>query len=180
MQSLSPTITIAGIPTSDGAYTAAFTEKGLALLLFPTNDPSHAHAWAKRWHPTATINNSGTTGTSDPLVAQLQHELQSYFSGVLRTFNIPLDPHGTDFQRKVWLEVYRVGYAQLRSYREIAMAIGNPQSVRAVGAANGANPIPIIVPCHRIIGSDGNLVGYGGGLDLKRRLLQLEGAMFPV
>jgi methylated-DNA-[protein]-cysteine S-methyltransferase len=78
----------------------------------------------------------------------------------------------------VWNEVYKVGFGQMRSYGEIARAIGRPSAVRAVGAANGANPIPIIVPCHRIVGSDGRLVGYGGGLDMKRRLLELEGTMF--
>ncbi|MEO5952247.1 MAG: methylated-DNA--[protein]-cysteine S-methyltransferase [Chloroflexia bacterium] len=172
---MTPNILICHIPTSAGTYTAALTDKGLALLLFPTEDPAHATSWANRWYPNATI----TDGAGHPLVAQLQNELPAYFNGDLHNFSIPLDMHGTDFQRKVWAEVYRVGYAQLRSYREIASAIGNPNAVRAVGAANGANPIPVIVPCHRIIGSDGNLVGYGGGLDLKRRLLELEGAMFP-
>jgi O-6-methylguanine DNA methyltransferase len=169
-------IIICRIDTSAGTYSAAITEKGLALLLFPTNDPALAAAWAQRWHPQAAIID----GSSHPLVSQLQNELRAYFDRQLHNFTIPLDLHGTDFQRKVWHEVHRVGYAQLRSYREIAASIGNPQSVRAVGAANGANPIPIIVPCHRIIGSDGNLIGYGGGLDMKRRLLELEGAMFPV
>lgn len=169
-------ITITQFDTPAGRYSAALTPKGLALLLFPTNDPALCHSWAKRWAPDATI----TVGQHNPHLAQLQQELTAYFEGRLRSFSVPLDLHGTPFQTRVWHEVYKVGYAQLRSYREIANSIGSPTAVRAVGAANGANPVPIIVPCHRIIGSDGNLVGYGGGLDLKRRLLELEGAMFPV
>ena len=98
----------------------------------------------------------------------------------MHTFSFPLDLRGTPFQLAVWHEVCNVGYGQVRSYREIAQAVGKPAAVRAVGAANGANPVPIIVPCHRIIGSDGKLVGYGGGLNMKRRLLEVEGAMFPV
>jgi O-6-methylguanine DNA methyltransferase len=85
--------------------------------------------------------------------------------------------HGTDFQLRVWRELERIPYGETRSYSQIAAAIGTPQAVRAVGAANGANPIPIVVPCHRVIGAGGKLVGYGGGLPLKRRLLELEGAL---
>jgi O-6-methylguanine DNA methyltransferase len=146
------------------------------MLLFPANDPELCRAWVKRWEPGAVLNNAG----DNPHLSQLQQELSGYFEGRVREFRVPLDLRGTPFQVKVWNEVYKVGYARLRSYREIANAIGTPAAVRAVGAANGANPIPVIVPCHRIIGSDGNLVGYGGGLDMKRRLLELEGAMFPV
>ena len=84
---------------------------------------------------------------------------------------------GTDFQLRVWRELESIPYGETRSYSQIAAAIGAPQAVRAVGAANGANPIPIVVPCHRVIGSGGKLVGYGGGLPLKKRLLALEGAL---
>src|ERR1019366_8236286 len=100
-----------------------------------------------------------------------------YFAGQLRRFDLPLDPLGTDFQMRVWRELERIPYGETRSYLQMATAIGSPRAVRAVGEANGANPIPIVVPCHRVIGAGGRLVGYGGGLPLKKRLLQLEGAV---
>jgi O-6-methylguanine DNA methyltransferase len=167
-------VIVCEVGTPAGKFGAVFTDKGLAMLLFPSQDLAHRAAWVRRWKPQARI----TAGHGDPRVAQLEQELSGYFEGQVRDFGVPLDMHGTPFQLRVWNEVYRVGYAQMRSYREIAQAVGQPAAVRAVGAANGANPIPIIVPCHRIIGSDGKLVGYGGGLDMKRRLLELEGVMF--
>jgi methylated-DNA-[protein]-cysteine S-methyltransferase len=112
-----------------------------------------------------------------PIAIEAARQLRAYFAGELREFDLPLDLHGTDFQRRVWRELQRIPYGETRSYSQIAAAIGAPQAVRAVGAANGANPIPIVVPCHRVIGAGGKLVGYGGGLPLKQRLLQLEGAL---
>ena len=103
--------------------------------------------------------------------------MRAYFAGKLRAFDLPLDLGGTPFQLRVWHELERIPYGETRSYLQIAAAIGAPKAVRAVGAANGANPIPIVVPCHRVIGSGGKLVGYGGGLPLKKRLLTLEGAL---
>jgi O-6-methylguanine DNA methyltransferase len=103
--------------------------------------------------------------------------LQAYFAGRLREFRIPLDLRGTDFQMRVWRQLQTIPYGETRSYLQIAAAIGLPKAVRAAGAANGANPVPIIVPCHRVIGASGKLVGYGGGLPLKKRLLELEGAI---
>jgi methylated-DNA-[protein]-cysteine S-methyltransferase len=93
----------------------------------------------------------------------------------LRRFDLPLDPQGTDFQKRVWQALLSIPYGETRSYSQIAATIGSPAAVRAVGAANGANPLPIVVPCHRVIGSNGKLVGYGGGLPLKIRLLEIEG-----
>jgi len=90
---------------------------------------------------------------------------------------LPLDLRGTDFQKRCWQELLKIPYGETRSYAAIARAIGNPAAVRAVGLANGQNPIAIIVPCHRVIGSDGSLTGYGGGLETKRKLLELEGAL---
>jgi O-6-methylguanine DNA methyltransferase len=101
-------------------------------------------------------------------------QLEEYVDGTRRGFDLTLDPRGTPFQRAVWDAVSDVEYGQTRSYGDIARAIGRPAAVRAVGAANGANPLPVIVPCHRIIGSNGTLTGYGGGLDLKQRLLAFE------
>jgi methylated-DNA-[protein]-cysteine S-methyltransferase len=114
-----------------------------------------------------------------PLLVETEHQLRAYFGGDLRDFDLPLAMAGTPFQQRVWKELLRIPYGETRSYSEIAHAIGAPTAVRAVGAANGANPIPIVVPCHRVIGSGGKLVGYGGGLPLKRRLLALErGSLF--
>jgi len=104
-------------------------------------------------------------------------QLRAYFDGALRIFDLPLDMQGTPFQKQVWHELERIPYGETRSYMQIAVAVGAPKAVRAVGAANGANPIPIVVPCHRVIGTSGKLTGYGGGLPLKKRLLELEGAL---
>src|ERR1035438_1533137 len=112
-----------------------------------------------------------------PIATEAVRQLRAYFAGQLRHFDLPLDLRGTDFQLRVWRELERIPYGETRSYLQIAEAIGAPRAVRAVGAANGANPIPIVVPCHRVIGANGKLVGCGGGLPLKKRLLQLEGAL---
>jgi len=112
----------------------------------------------------------------DPLLIELARELESYFAGRLRRFEVPLDMQGTPFQMRVWRELEGIPFGETRSYRQVAAAIGAENAVRAVGAANGANPVPIVVPCHRVIGSSGKLVGYGGGLELKKRLLELEGS----
>ena len=115
----------------------------------------------------------------NPLLQEAVRQLQAYFEGRLLRFDLPLDMAGTEFQRRVWRELTRIPYGQTRSYQEMAKAIGAPKAVRAVGAANGANPVVIVVPCHRVIGSSGKLVGFGGGLPLKRRLLTLErGGLF--
>jgi len=102
-------------------------------------------------------------------------QLKAYFSGKLQAFDLPLAAEGTDFQRRVWNALCKVEYGTTASYGEIAKSVGNPAAARAIGMANGRNPISIIVPCHRIIGSNGALVGYGGGLHHKQTLLQLEG-----
>ena len=109
--------------------------------------------------------------------APYARQMNEYFSGRRRSFDLPLDLRGTDFQRRCWQKLLKIPYGETRSYADIARAIGNPAAVRAVGLANGQNPIAIIVPCHRVIGSDGSLTGYGGGLETKRKLLELEGAL---
>jgi methylated-DNA-[protein]-cysteine S-methyltransferase len=101
-------------------------------------------------------------------------QLDEYFAGTRTDFDLPLSLHGTDFQRRVWLELTRIPYGETISYGELARRIGRPNAMRAVGLANGRNPVSIIVPCHRVIGADGSLTGYGGGLDRKRLLLGLE------
>lgn len=101
-------------------------------------------------------------------------QLRRYFAGKLEVFNLPLAPEGTPFQQSVWGELCKIPYGGTISYGELARRIGNPNASRAVGLANGSNPIPIVIPCHRVIGSNGKLTGYGGGLDIKEKLLALE------
>lgn len=101
-------------------------------------------------------------------------QLQAYFAGDLENFNLPLAPEGTPFQMEVWQRLRDIPYGQTISYGELARRIGNPKASRAVGLANGSNPIPIVIPCHRVIGSNGKLTGYGGGLPIKEKLLALE------
>jgi methylated-DNA-[protein]-cysteine S-methyltransferase len=115
---------------------------------------------------------------SNPAVRNAAQQLQEYFAGKRRDFQIPLAPGGTEFQKSVWSQLLRVPFGMTASYRDIAAAIGNPRATRAVGAANGSNPIAIVVPCHRIIGSNGHLTGYGSGLWRKEWLLLHEGAEF--
>jgi methylated-DNA-[protein]-cysteine S-methyltransferase len=106
--------------------------------------------------------------------AEVIRQLQAYFRGELKVFDLPLGMEGTDFQLSVWNALREIPYGETISYAQLAERIGNPKAVRAVGLANGSNPIPIIVPCHRVIGSDGSLTGFGGGLSTKRKLLELE------
>jgi len=104
-------------------------------------------------------------------------QLKAYFNGTLEEFSLPLRPEGTDFQQKVWEQLQTIPYGQTISYGEVAEKLGDSNKVRAVGSANGQNPISIVIPCHRVIGANGALVGYGGGIDRKKWLLQHEGAL---
>jgi methylated-DNA-[protein]-cysteine S-methyltransferase len=119
----------------------------------------------------------GQRNDGNPMLLEAARQLRAYFAGQLREFQLPLDIEGTGFQKRVWGQVAAIPYGETRSYLQIAQALGSPGAVRAVGAANGANPVPIVVPCHRVIGAKGKLVGYGGGLGMKKRLLELEGAL---
>lgn len=109
------------------------------------------------------------------ILQEAEKQLLAYFSGRRRAFDLPLQAQGTPFQRSVWAALREIPYGEVRSYGQIASALGRDKAVRAVGAANGRNPIPIIVPCHRVIGSNGKLTGFAGGLEAKRQLLALEG-----
>ena len=109
-----------------------------------------------------------------PLIKEACRQLSEYLKGERKTFDLPLNPKGTDFQKCVWRALCDIPYGETRTYKQIAEAIGNPKAVRAVGMANNRNPITIIVPCHRVIGANGKLVGYGGGLEMKEFLLRLE------
>jgi methylated-DNA-[protein]-cysteine S-methyltransferase len=109
-----------------------------------------------------------------PVIAEAKRQLEEYFQGSRRQFELPLAPEGTEFQKKVWEALQDIPYGETRSYKQVAEAVGNGKACRAVGMANNRNPIPIVIPCHRVVGSDQSLVGYGGGLDLKMSLLAME------
>ncbi len=121
-----------------------------------------------------TVSEMEYTDPLPPLLQQAVRELGEYFSGRRRSFTLPLAPEGTPFQHRVWEALREIPYGSTCSYGEIAAAIGNPKASRAVGMANNRNPLPVLIPCHRVIGADGRLVGYGGGLDIKKKLLALE------
>ncbi|MFF4501128.1 methylated-DNA--[protein]-cysteine S-methyltransferase [Streptomyces sp. NPDC001401] len=112
----------------------------------------------------------------DTLFDESEEQLKAYFAGELKEFTVELRLHGTPFQRSVWDQLRKIPYGETRSYGDLADALGNPSASRAVGLANGRNPIGIIVPCHRVVGANGSLTGYGGGLDRKQRLLDFESA----
>ena len=114
-----------------------------------------------------------------PLFREARRQLDEYFDGQRRDFHLPLRPEGTEFQKKVWQVLYHIPYGQVISYRELAARVGSPRAFQAVGQANGHNPLPILIPCHRVIAADGNLGGYSGGLERKRFLLHLEGHDLP-
>ncbi|MBL8340667.1 MAG: methylated-DNA--[protein]-cysteine S-methyltransferase [Rubrivivax sp.] len=163
----------ARIDTPLGPMTAAATPHGLAGLWF--DDQRH--------HPGPL---AAPVDEGNPFIQQTRHELTAYFarqSGAGRGrgpafggFTVPLDPQGTPFQKRVWQRLMRIGDGQCSHYAELARRLGSPEAARAVGAAVGRNPISIIVPCHRVLGRDGSLTGYAGGLARKNALLQLEGA----
>jgi O-6-methylguanine DNA methyltransferase len=148
------------------------TEQGLCWTGMPGHAIDEGLDWARRWMTIERV----IEGEQVESLQQGMDELRRYFAGEHVEFSCPLDLYGTPFQLEVWHELCRIPYGETRSYGEVARAIGRPLAVRAVGAANGANPVGIIVPCHRVIGSNGSLTGYGGGLPMKEWLLALEGA----
>ncbi|HSU80094.1 MAG TPA: methylated-DNA--[protein]-cysteine S-methyltransferase [Candidatus Angelobacter sp.] len=153
-----------------GTLTISCLEEGLCHLSFGdlAETEMEIKTWAKK-HKLPTELKRDTKMTQ-----QIREQLQSYFEGKLTAFDIPLALLGTPFQVKVWEALQCIPYGETRTYKEIAELIGQPKAVRAVGGANNQNPVPVIVPCHRVIGSSGSLVGYGGGLDKKVNLLELE------
>ncbi|MGO9242443.1 MAG: methylated-DNA--[protein]-cysteine S-methyltransferase [Bryobacteraceae bacterium] len=116
---------------------------------------------------------------ASPVLGDAVRQLREYFAGQREVFTVPLRPSGTPFQLRVWHALEQIPYGHTRTYLDLARALGSPGAMRAVGAANGRNPLPIFVPCHRVIGANGSLTGYGGGLEVKRALLQLEGVLLP-
>jgi O-6-methylguanine DNA methyltransferase len=167
---MSDSLILGTVPTPIGAFGAVFSPRGLGRLTFPTEDLGACEAWARRWMPGARIRHGGAE------LDNLAEQLTAYFERRLRAFDMPLDLRGMPFQEAAWRALLEIGYGEVRTYSAHAAAIGRPLAIRAVGAANGANPIPILVPCHRLIGKSGSLIKYGGGLDVKRQLLKLEGA----
>ena len=149
--------------TPIGVLTIAADATGLRHVLFPEN--KHDVVGREQWQRNADA------------LRQAREQLLEYFAGDRHAFDLPLAPCGTPFQRVVWNTLARIPYGTTWSYRELAIAIGKPTATRAVGAANGRNPLPIVLPCHRVIGADGSLTGFGGGLPLKRLLLEREGAL---
>ncbi|MFC4075861.1 methylated-DNA--[protein]-cysteine S-methyltransferase [Salinithrix halophila] len=155
-----------------GPILLALTNKGLCRLDFIKGEQAYItmKLWAKEWiGPVRSERN-------DTALAPYVRQLQEYFEGKRRRFDISVDLYGTSFQKLVWQQLQAIPYGELRSYKDVATAMGAPKAVRAVGGANNKNPVSIIVPCHRVIGSNGSLVGYGGGLAIKEYLLDLEGA----
>lgn len=147
--------------TPIGRMTLAADEHGLRHVLFPDN--KYPPARTGDWHRDASA------------LREAREQLLDYFAGTRRGFDLVLAPEGTAFQVTVWKTLARIPFGATWSYGELARHIGEPKAVRAVGAANGRNPLPVILPCHRVIGADGRLTGFGGGLPLKKFLLDLEG-----
>ncbi|WAW88423.1 methylated-DNA--[protein]-cysteine S-methyltransferase [Xanthomonas citri pv. malvacearum] len=150
-------------PSPIGALSVAADDKGVHHILFAQN--RYDAIYRARWlhHPDA------------PLVREAREQLLDYLHGGRRSFDLPLAPVGTPFQLTVWRTLAQIPFGQTWSYAQLAQAVGKPAASRAVGAANGRNPLPIVLPCHRVIGANGALTGFGGGLPTKQALLQLEG-----
>ena len=145
-----------------GALTLAASDAGLVAILWENDDPDRVRLGA-------------LADTADhPVLVQAERELAEYFAGARTGFSLPLDMRGTDFQKSVWQALLTIPFGETRSYGAIARQIGRPKAVRAVGAANGRNPLSIVAPCHRVIGSNGALTGFAGGLAVKEHLLDLE------
>jgi methylated-DNA-[protein]-cysteine S-methyltransferase len=135
---------------------------------------SFVHFGDPNWAGPSSRESPAPTHPEHPVIALAIRELTAYFEGHLQVFTVPLAPRGTDFQHAVWAELRKIPYGDRRAYRDIAHALGRPTATRAVGAANGQNPIGIIQPCHRVLGADGSLTGFAGGLAAKRWLLEHE------
>lgn len=156
--------------TPIGTLRIASTQTGLAHLELPRSNGRGFAGWLSRYVPEAR---------REPAFApqrEAVRQILDYLAGKRRDFELPLDLRGTPFQLQVWKELARIPYGETRSYGDVARAIGNPGAVRAVGLANGSNPLPLVIPCHRVIAAGGRIGGYGGGLELKRRLLAMERA----
>lgn len=150
------------IPSPVGALTLVASDAGLTAILWEDDRPGRVKLGELEEAP------------GHPVLAEAERQLQGYFAGERKRFDVPLDFRGTDFQKRVWAALLTIPFGETRSYGEIARQIGRPGASRAVGAANGRNPISIIAPCHRVIGSNGSLTGFAGGLAAKELLLGME------
>jgi len=164
-----------------GPLFLAASVRGLVALEFDARQPGQQTIRPNPRDLRAENGRSEKDGfVFEPSARALQpyvRELEEYFAGQRRQFSFALDLRGTDFQLACWRALLAIPYGETRTYADIARAVGKPQAFRAVGMANNRNPVAIVVPCHRVIASDGTLCGYGGGLDIKRKLLELEGAL---
>lgn len=167
-------IQVATIETAVGVMFAASTDRGICMLEFP----SYSGLLRELRQIRQTLGAPLVEGHSAYL-ASLQDQITQYFSGKRKTFDIPLDCIGTDFQKIVWHALLKIPYGTTTTYRELAAEIGKPSAIRAVANANGHNKIAILIPCHRVIGADGSLTGYAGGLDRKKKLLAVEHRYLP-
>ncbi|WP_281797656.1 methylated-DNA--[protein]-cysteine S-methyltransferase [Tepidanaerobacter syntrophicus] len=147
----------------------AVSEKGLCYILWPNKQFKTLEEWTTKYFSKSTLIYNQRK--IEPYKAQIEE----YFKGQRRVFDIPLDLKGTDFQISVWEALLNIPYGTTKTYSQVAAEIGRPKATRAVGGAIGANPVSIVVPCHRVIGKDGSLTGFGGGLEIKKKLLKLEG-----
>jgi len=161
------------IDTPIGAMRLASTEAGLAYVELPHANGRGLDGWLRRCLPGARVEDGVAPNCS------ATRQILEYLDGERTEFDLPLDPRGTAFQCRVWTALAEIPYGETISYADIARRVERPRAVRAVGAANGANPLSLVVPCHRVIASDGHLGGYGGGLPLKARLLAMEQAHQP-
>lgn len=156
-----------------GTMRLASTERGLAYLALPRQSGRGFDGWLRRHAPGARCKEAFAPNRA--AIAQIR----DFLAGKLHEFDLPLDVRATPFQQSVYEALLAIPYGETRSYADVARSIGQPTAVRAVGSANGANPIPLVVPCHRVVQSGGKLGGYGGGLRLKKRLLAMERAAAP-
>lgn len=154
-------------PSPLGPYLLVSSPKGVVCVKTERQSPAYLERWERE--KSELRDDEGQNN-------ELARQLDAYFAGKLRRFNLSLDLRGTSFQLQVWNVLNEIGYGETRSYGEVAAALGRPKASRAVGRAVGTNPVAIVVPCHRVIGSDGQLTGYGGGLERKEALLRLEAA----
>ena len=152
-----------------GTIRVAATSRGVCKISLGKETAADFFGWLER-----RIGRAPRRPERNGIVALALAQIAEYLNGTRREFDLPLDLRGTEFQRRAWSAVAGIPYGETRTYTDIARTIGKPQAVRAVGAANGANPLPLVVPCHRVLGSDGSLTGYGGGLDVKQKLLEME------
>ena len=163
------TIVWAAMKSRIGTIRVAATSRGVCKIALGKETAADFFGWLKR-----RIGDAPRRPERSGIVAMALDQIVEYLNGTRHEFDLPLDVRGTEFQRSAWSAVAGIPYGQTRTYAQVAHTIGQPLAVRAVGAANGANPLPLVVPCHRVLGSDGSLTGYGGGLDVKQRLLEME------